>query len=62
VIGRWASQDLGVHTMRLMTNNPNPYHGLKGYGLEVLERVPLTTTPRNNITTNGMSSIQRPSR
>jgi GTP cyclohydrolase II len=48
--------------MRLMTNNPNPYHGLKGYGLEVLERVPLTTAPRINIKINGTSSIQRPSR
>ena len=33
--------DLGVTTMRLMTNNPAKYGGLEGYGLEIVERVPL---------------------
>jgi 3,4-dihydroxy 2-butanone 4-phosphate synthase / GTP cyclohydrolase II len=33
--------DLGVHTMRLLTNNPAKRAGLEGYGLRVLGRVPL---------------------
>jgi 3,4-dihydroxy 2-butanone 4-phosphate synthase/GTP cyclohydrolase II len=33
--------DLGVRTMRLLTNNPAKRAGLQGYGLEVIERVPL---------------------
>nr|GEX46957.1 bifunctional riboflavin biosynthesis protein RIBA 1, chloroplastic-like [Tanacetum cinerariifolium] len=37
-------RDLGVRTMKLMTNNPAKYSGLKGYGLEILGRVPLSTT------------------
>lgn len=36
-------RDLGVRTMRLMTNNPAKYTGLKGYGLAVAGRVPLLT-------------------
>ena len=31
--------------MRLMTNNPAKYGGLEGYGLEIVERVPLRTEP-----------------
>ena len=31
--------------MRLMTNNPAKYGGLEGYGLEILDRVPLSTIP-----------------
>lgn len=36
-------QDVGVRTMRLMTNNPAKYVGLKGYGLAIVGRVPLLT-------------------
>lgn len=36
-------RDLGVRTMKLMTNNPSKYIGLKGYGLTVAGRVPLVT-------------------
>jgi 3,4-dihydroxy 2-butanone 4-phosphate synthase/GTP cyclohydrolase II len=41
--------DLGVHTMRLLTNNPDKRAGLEGYGLEIVERVPLPVhaTPEN---------------
>ncbi len=35
--------DLGVHTMRLLTNNPAKRAGLEGYGLRVVGRVPLPT-------------------
>uniref|UniRef100_A0A1D1YUT9 Riboflavin biosynthesis protein ribBA, chloroplastic n=1 Tax=Anthurium amnicola TaxID=1678845 RepID=A0A1D1YUT9_9ARAE len=42
-IGAQILRDLGVRTMRLMTNNPSKYIGLKGYGLSVAGRVPLLT-------------------
>lgn len=42
-IGAQMLQDLGVRTMRLLTNNPAKYVGLKGYGLSVVGRVPLLT-------------------
>lgn len=37
--------DLGVRKMRLMTNNPKKVVGLSGYGLEVVERVPIQMPP-----------------
>jgi 3,4-dihydroxy 2-butanone 4-phosphate synthase/GTP cyclohydrolase II len=37
--------DLGITTMRLMTNNPTKRGGLEGFGLEMVERVPLETEP-----------------
>ena len=41
--------DLGIHTMRLLSNNPDKRAGLEGYGLEIVGRVPLPTlaTPEN---------------
>ncbi|ONH34587.1 bifunctional 3,4-dihydroxy-2-butanone-4-phosphate synthase/GTP cyclohydrolase II [Protofrankia sp. BMG5.30] len=41
--------DLGIRTMRLLTNNPTKRAGLEGYGLEVVERVglPVNFTPEN---------------
>ncbi|XP_022141023.1 bifunctional riboflavin biosynthesis protein RIBA 1, chloroplastic-like isoform X2 [Momordica charantia] len=42
-IGAQILRDLGVRTMKLMTNNPKKYIGLKGYGLAVSGRVPLIT-------------------
>jgi 3,4-dihydroxy 2-butanone 4-phosphate synthase/GTP cyclohydrolase II len=44
-IGMQILRDLGVRSMRLMTNNPDKRAGLEGYGLSVLERVPLITSP-----------------
>jgi 3,4-dihydroxy 2-butanone 4-phosphate synthase / GTP cyclohydrolase II len=44
-IGSQILVDLGVTTMRLMTNNPAKYGGLEGYGLHIVERVPLETFP-----------------
>jgi 3,4-dihydroxy 2-butanone 4-phosphate synthase/GTP cyclohydrolase II len=44
-IGAQMLVDLGVSTMRIMTNNPAKYGGLQGYGLEITERVPLQTAP-----------------
>ncbi|XP_009624585.1 bifunctional riboflavin biosynthesis protein RIBA 1, chloroplastic [Nicotiana tomentosiformis] len=40
-IGAQMLRDLGVRTMKLMTNNPAKYRGLKGYGLAISGRVPL---------------------
>jgi 3,4-dihydroxy 2-butanone 4-phosphate synthase/GTP cyclohydrolase II len=44
-IGMSILTDLGVRRMRLLTNNPAKRAGLEGYGLEVVERVPLLTKP-----------------
>jgi 3,4-dihydroxy 2-butanone 4-phosphate synthase/GTP cyclohydrolase II len=44
-IGAQILYDLGVRTMRLLTNNPSKRAGLEGYGLAIAERVPLQTTP-----------------
>ncbi len=46
-IGSQMLVDLGVSTMRIMTNNPAKYGGLEGYGLEIVERVPLHVLPNS---------------
>ncbi len=40
-IGAQILVDLGIKKMRLMTNNPKKIKGLEGYGMEVVERVPI---------------------
>lgn len=47
-IGCQILRDLGVRKMRLMTNNPGKYIALKGYGLEIVERLPLEMPPTEN--------------
>ncbi|XP_024975015.1 probable monofunctional riboflavin biosynthesis protein RIBA 3, chloroplastic isoform X2 [Cynara cardunculus var. scolymus] len=42
-IGAQMLRDIGVQTMRLMTNNPAKFTGLKGYGLAIVGRVPVLT-------------------
>jgi 3,4-dihydroxy 2-butanone 4-phosphate synthase/GTP cyclohydrolase II len=44
-IGSQILVDLGLTTMRLMTNNPAKYGGIEGYGLEIVERVPMPAEP-----------------
>ena len=44
-IGAQILHDLGVRRMRLLTNNPVKFRALKGYGLEIVDRVPLVMTP-----------------
>jgi 3,4-dihydroxy 2-butanone 4-phosphate synthase / GTP cyclohydrolase II len=44
-IGAQILVDLGITTMRYLTNNPRKYGGLEGFGLEIVERVPLESTP-----------------
>ncbi|MDR2946165.1 MAG: bifunctional 3,4-dihydroxy-2-butanone-4-phosphate synthase/GTP cyclohydrolase II [Candidatus Adiutrix sp.] len=45
-IGAQVLRDLGVSDMRLITNNPTKIVGLEGYGLNVVERVPIEVPPR----------------
>jgi 3,4-dihydroxy 2-butanone 4-phosphate synthase/GTP cyclohydrolase II len=44
-IGAQILADLGLHKIRLMTNNPRKIIGLEGYGIEVVERIPIETKP-----------------
>jgi len=44
-IGTQILVDMGVRKMRLLTNNPDKIYGLKGYKLEIVERVPLEIAP-----------------
>ncbi|MDH4226199.1 MAG: bifunctional 3,4-dihydroxy-2-butanone-4-phosphate synthase/GTP cyclohydrolase II [Deltaproteobacteria bacterium] len=45
-LGAQMLVDIGVGKMRLITNNPRKIKGLDGYGLEVVDRVPVETAPR----------------
>lgn len=44
-VGCQILRDIGVRKMRLMTNNPSKYVAIGGYGLEIVERVPLEVHP-----------------
>jgi 3,4-dihydroxy 2-butanone 4-phosphate synthase/GTP cyclohydrolase II len=44
-IGAQILADLGLHKIRLLTNNPKKVIGLEGYGLKVVETLPIITTP-----------------
>ena len=44
-IGAQILVDLGLTTMRILTNNPSKRGGLEGFGLEIVERLPILTTP-----------------
>jgi 3,4-dihydroxy 2-butanone 4-phosphate synthase / GTP cyclohydrolase II len=49
-IGAQILGDLGVRTMRLLTNNPRKFVGLQGYGLAVSESLPLEIPPGSEFT------------
>jgi 3,4-dihydroxy 2-butanone 4-phosphate synthase/GTP cyclohydrolase II len=44
-IGAQILRDLGLSSIRVMTNNPRKLVGLEGYGLQIVERMPLVTDP-----------------
>jgi 3,4-dihydroxy 2-butanone 4-phosphate synthase/GTP cyclohydrolase II len=44
-IGAQILADLGVRNMRLITNNPKKMVGLEGYGIKIVEQVPIETEP-----------------
>jgi len=47
-VGAQILNDLGIRRLRLMTNNMRKYVGLEGYGLEIVERVPLELPPHED--------------
>ncbi len=53
-VGAQMLVDLGVRALRLMTNNPQKIVGLEGYGLRVVDRVPMETAP----TSDNMAYLQ----
>ena len=44
-LGAQILADLGLKTIRLLTNNPRKIVGLEGYGLEIVEQVPIKVKP-----------------
>ena len=47
-VGTQILVDLGVKKLRIITNNPGKRAGIEGYGLQIVERVPLEITPNEN--------------
>ncbi len=47
-VGAQILRDMGVSKMKLMTNNPKKRAGLLGYGLEVVEAVPIEIEPNEH--------------
>jgi 3,4-dihydroxy 2-butanone 4-phosphate synthase / GTP cyclohydrolase II len=56
-IGAQILKDLGLHQIRLMTNNPKKLAGIEGYGLDIVEQVPIEVKP--NGVNNGYLRTKR---
>ncbi len=61
-IGAQILRDLGLSSIRVMTNNPRKLVGLEGYGLQIVERVPLVADPNseNRSVPEGQARQARP--
>ena len=65
-IGNQILAELGLTTIRILTNNPKKITGIEGFGLEVVEQVPIETTPNaqnarylaTNVTSSATSFIK----
>jgi 3,4-dihydroxy 2-butanone 4-phosphate synthase/GTP cyclohydrolase II len=44
-VGAQILKDLGLSTIRIMTNNPRKVVGLEGHGLKITDRIPIQITP-----------------
>lgn len=47
-VGAQILRDLGVNSLKLLTNNPDKVYGLEGFGLEITERVPIEIQPQKH--------------
>jgi 3,4-dihydroxy 2-butanone 4-phosphate synthase/GTP cyclohydrolase II len=47
-VGSQILSDLGARNIRIITNNPGKRAGIEGYGIRIVERVPLEITPNEN--------------
>ena len=47
-IGAQILRDVGCHKIRVLTNNPGKFSALRGYGLQIVERIPLEVAPNDN--------------
>lgn len=47
-VGAQILADLGVRKIHLLTNNPHKIRGIERYGLDIVKRIPLETTPHKN--------------
>ena len=47
-VGAQIIHDLGIKKIKLLTNNPKKRVGLMGYGLEIVENIPIETVPNKH--------------
>jgi 3,4-dihydroxy 2-butanone 4-phosphate synthase/GTP cyclohydrolase II len=47
-IGAQILHDLGLHKIAILTNNPKKLHGLSGFGIEIVDQIPIEIAPNEN--------------